>query len=569
MKLQRPIVVAALALLLVLILLACATPLVVAGGVRAWAWYHARQEGLAVEIGAIEAPLFRPIVLHQVRVRGAKLAQFDVNVEIDRAQFGLDFRAILSRSDARRLRDLAIEGARAVVRKLPATQVATTHRSGSAVTRLLADAFRVSHLQFRFENGGTFVDIRDASISASEVETGSVTIGDLAIASPLISKRFTNLRGATSWQNQRLTLGAITLARGIDIDAITADFSHAAAHRIGLEVNVDVFGGKVRANVMSDTRDDRQLWDVAGTASEISLAQMSETLAWHQPATGAIRTCKFTFRGDASDPLQATASIWTEVNALNFAGRTAETIMLGGSIYNRRAHLEQLYVKQSKNQFTFSGDAPLPLGGDDWTTREMNADLSANLSDLDGFAQLFGAKPGEYIGEISADGTFVSEGRKVRATLNATGEVQLIDARLPEGDRVSADVSCNGGNATLRYAQFRSGDADIGVWGEIAFADLRRFEAKLFPTAPLADVTSAPSGSCIRRFAVAPITNDNSSRPQIDEIAVNGGLSPADWRVSLHTGGAGHTDVVRTFRICPATPSADQLALAALSPAAR
>lgn len=569
MKLRRSFVVAGLAALLAVVLIFLAAPLVVASAVRAWVWYHARENGLVVEIAAVDAPLFRPVVLSDVRVHGPTPAAYDLQLDIARARFGLDWRAIVTRSNARRIRDLSIDGARVVVRKIPAAPVAAAHRGGSAVTRLFSDAFRVSRLQFRFENGGTIVEAHDAFISASEVESGSVKVGDLTIASPLISQRFANLRGATSWQNQRLTLGAITLAPGIDIDALTADFSHAAAHRIGIELNVDVFGGKVRANVMSDTRDNRQLWDIAGTASEISLAQMSQMLAWHEPAAGAIRTCKFTFRGDAADPLEATASIWAEGSGLTFAGRSAETIMLGGSIYNRRLHLEQLYVKQPNNQFTLSGDVPLPLGGEGWRKRDLNADLSANIGDLDGFARLFGANAGEYSGEVAAEGVLVADGRKVRATLSATGEIQLLDARLPDGARVSADLSCNGGNATLRYAQVRNRDGDIGVWGEVAFADLRQFQAKLFPTAPLADVTSAPSGTCIRGVAFAPVANDDSSSEQVDQITINGGLSRADWRVSLHTGGAENADVVRSFPICPATPSAEQLALAARAPAAR
>ena len=569
MKFPRPIIVISLALLVALTLALLVVPMLVASGVRTWVWYYARQQGFAVEIAAVDAPLFRPVVLHNVHVRGLTPTGLEVNLEIDRVQFGLDFRAILSRSDARRLRDLSISGAHAALRKLPAPLTASGHARISPLTQLFADTFRVSHLDLRFENSGTIVEARDASIFASEVETGSLAIADLAIASPLISKRFTNLRGATSWENERLTLGAITLARGVDIDAITADFSHAAAHRIGLEVNVDVFGGKVRANVMSDTRDNRQSWDIAGTASEISLAQMSKMLAWHQPASGALRTCKFTFRGDVSEPLQSTASIWAEVNDLTFADRRAETIMLGGSIYNRRMHLEQLYVKQPNNQFTLSGDSPLPSRAEEWTKGELNADLSANIGDLDCFARLFGARAGEYTGAIAADGTFVSDDRKSRATLSATGEIQLLDARVAEGARLSADLSCNGGQATLRYAEFRNGDADIAVWGEIMFADLRRFEAKLFPTAPLAEITSTPTGSCIRRLALSPIANDDNTHSVITEIAVHGGLSQSDWGVSLRSTGADNTDVVRTFRICPATDSAHELSLVARAPTAR
>ena len=52
-------------------------------------------------------------------------------------------------------------------------------------------------------------------------------------------------------------------------------------------MNVDAFGGKIRARVSSDDRGDKRTWDVAGTASEISLAQMSDALDLTDRASGS------------------------------------------------------------------------------------------------------------------------------------------------------------------------------------------------------------------------------------------------------------------------------------------
>ncbi|MFN2477358.1 MAG: hypothetical protein ABR526_13575 [Chthoniobacterales bacterium] len=567
MKRHGPILIAGLALFSAVAIVVLITPLIVANGLRTWVWYHARQQGLAVAIGAIDAPLFRPVVLRDIHAHGSATSGFEWTLEVSRVEFGVDLRAIAARSDRRWIRDLSVDGARLAVRKIAEHAGLEQRSPRSSFQQLFADTFRISHFDLRWQEGNTTIEMHDASLSASEVETGSLAIREVAVASPLISKRFTELRGATTWQNERLTLGAITLTRGIDIDAITADFSHVASHRIGFELNSDVFGGKVRGNVMEENRNGRQLWDVAATASEISLAQMSAMLGWQQPATGAIRTCKFTFRGDASDPLEATTSIWAEVNDFTFGDRTAETIMLGGSIYNRRVHLEQLYVKQQTNQFTLSGDSPLPFRSEDPAHREVNGDLFANIGDLDAFARLFGAGPGEYSGQLVVDGTMVFAERKARAALTATGEVQLLDARFPNAARVSADISCNGGNATIRYADISSAAADVGIWGEIAFTDLREVEAKLFPTAPLVDATKVPSGSCVRGLALAAPAGADSNQPQITQIAIKGGLSQADWNVSLQTRGAENIDVARTFRICPATASADELRVVATASA--
>ncbi len=566
MKLPKPKkTVAAIALLIVGLFVFALAPLLVGGGVRAWIWWEGRKEGLTIAVGSVEAPLFRPIVLHELRLRTSGQSRADVNLDIARVEFGLNLRAFLGTSDSRRIRDLSIDGARAVIRDAPAITRGSHDNRRTMLNRLFSGRFRISNSNVRFESGKAVIEARDISLSASEIETGVLSVGELAIASPLFSNRFTGLRGATSWQNERLTLGAITLTRGIDIDAFTADFSHIAARRIGLEINVDVFGGKVRANVTSDTRDDRRMWDVAGTASDISLAQMSEMLASREPAAGAVRTCKFTFRGDPSDLSKCTTSIWTEVSGLQWGPRVAETIMFGASVYNRRLHLEQLYVKQRVNQLTLSGDSPLSASASEWPDREINADLSANIKDLDGFAQLFGARAGEYMGEIAIEGAVGVEDRKLRAGINATGEIQMVNARLPGTSRLTADISCNGAAATVRYAQLGRSTAQIGVWGEIVYGDLQRLEARLLPTERIVDVTSPRFDKCISGFVFIPPAAGAEAQAAVDEIEVHGGLSRSDWSVSLRSRGGAQDEnpVVRTFGFCPANSADRELRLAA------
>jgi len=94
-----------------------------------------------------------------------------------------------------------------------------------------------------------------------------------------------------------------------------------------------------------------------GSGSDISLAQTSEALGFTDKVGGLLHACKFTFRGDPRDPLQAAASLWTELTGLSWRDRAAEVIMLGASLYNRQIDIQQLYVKQSKNQLTLNGQA--------------------------------------------------------------------------------------------------------------------------------------------------------------------------------------------------------------------
>ena len=183
-------------------------------------------------------------------------------------------------------------------------------------------------------------------LSGAQIEAGTFNATDVTIESPWFRKSFSQVRGATSWQEKRLTVGALTLTRGLDLDAVTIDLSHIGESRLGLEMALDAFGGKLRAHISSEDRGDKRTWDVAGAASEISLAQMSDALDLTDRASGSLHACKFTFRGEATNLREAAATIWAEVTGLTWRDRTADTIMIGASLYNRQVHVEQLFVKQ-------------------------------------------------------------------------------------------------------------------------------------------------------------------------------------------------------------------------------
>ncbi len=564
MKLRRFQLIG-VAVLIATLLVIWFAPLLIANGVRTWLWWAGRSEGLLVEVADVEAPLLRPVVLHGLRIRTQPNAQLAVDVALARAEVGLNLAAVLRPAMGRRLRDVSIDGARVTIGKRASQPAENSAIDWSTLQNLFADTLHVSHLDFRIENGSTVFDGRDASFTASEVQTGALTIAEIAVASPLVSKRFANLRGATSWQNQRLTLGAITLARGIDIDAITADFSHVALQRIGVEMSVDVFGGKFRANVTTDHRRGRHFWDVAGTASKISLAQMAETLGWRAPATGAVRMCKFTFRGDAAAVKKSTASIWAEVNDLAWGGRAAQTIMLGASIYSQRLHLEQLYVKQEKNQLTLSADAPLTFSAEDWAKPDLNAEFSASIHDLDALAQLFGARPGEYGGSIELNGAFGVEDHLARGNLGASGEIQLSDARALSASTVTARVLCDGSSATVADAIFKRGDDHLAGRGAIEFNDLREITARFYPSTPTTDVTALPSGSCVSSLALVPAEAGRLESSSLSEIQVRGGLLTGEWTVSV-VNEIGDARTARTFTLCPAARPGGELRLVGTRP---
>ena len=80
-----------------------------------------------------------------------------------------------------------------------------------------------------------------------------------------------------------------------------------------------------------------------GAPPTFRLAQISEALGFAERVNGLLHASNFTFRGNLAEPDRATASLWGELTGLTWRDRTAEALMLGAALYNRKIELQQLY----------------------------------------------------------------------------------------------------------------------------------------------------------------------------------------------------------------------------------
>lgn len=397
------------------------TPLLVAGVLRLWATGTAPKEGLAITFEKIEAPLFRPVVVHNLKIASLPGAPFQATVAVPRVEIELHLAGFFDRSHGRFLRSFIADGLRVDIRRMAQSAPPPQRFTWRILEDLLADNFKLSSVELHVENGETIVDLHNGTLSGAQIEAGVFGTSEVTIQSPWLHKSFSQLRGVTSWQDSQFTIGALSLTRGLDLDALTIDLSHVGESRLGLEVGLDAFGGKLRARISNDDREDKRIWDAAGTASEISLAQMSDALDLTDRASGSLHACKFTFRGEANNLQEATASLWAEVTELTWRDRTADTIMIGASLYNHQVQVEQLFVKQRNNQFILNGESALPQKWSDWLNPDFHGDIAASINDLGDFARLFGASPADFAGKIDISGNVNSRERKLGGQFSAAG----------------------------------------------------------------------------------------------------------------------------------------------------
>ena len=419
-RFQRRFLLAILVLVIGAVLAFAFSPALIARGIRAYVWWQTRGEMVMVQIDRIEAPFFRPVVMQGVRLQTTPNAAWRIDLAVKQLTLSFNFESILLRTRDRAIRSLSVEGLHIEANRRGAG-AAISENQWNALQRLLPESFDVAPFDVRVEDGSSILLTRNVSLTGSPVEAGRFRADEIVIASPLFRQTFTGLRGASKWQDNRLTLAGMTLSHGLDIQWVTADLSRIGRRRMTLEFDLDTFGGKVRGSVSNEWRSRHSNWNVAGSANDISLSQTAEAIGFTNRLDGLLHAGKFTFRGDPALPLRATASLWAELTSPAWGDREADVIMLGVSLYNRRVGVQQLYIQQRKNQLTLSGEATFPTTTSDWWHPEFHGNISAAIDDLGEFATLFGAERKDFAGRITIEGTMNAGNRNIGSNLSVNG----------------------------------------------------------------------------------------------------------------------------------------------------
>jgi len=421
MPLRRRFLLASLFLLLAALVALWFTPFAVSHGVRWWVWWRARQEGFTVNIDKIDAPFLRPVAIQQLRLTNAHDDTLRIDLTITDATFDLNFKHILLHRRGRVIHNLSIRALRGELRRSNPAVRAITRRGWATLHRMLPENLTVVGSEVRIENGPTLVLLRNGFLSANQTEAGRFSAAEVMIASPWFHQTFSQLHGATHWEADHLTIAGLTLTHGLDLQSATADLSRLGNQRVGLQFDADAFGGKIRGNISHEWRSQHSNWKIAGGAIDISLEQTSEAFGFADRVSGLLHAGNFTFRGNLAEPDLVTASLWSELTGLTWRNRTAEAIMLGAAVYNRRIQLQQLYIKQQANQFTLSGEAPFPSSVSGWLSPDFRGNVSATIDQLGDFAALFGANAGDFAGKITIDGAMDTRDRKFGGHLMVEG----------------------------------------------------------------------------------------------------------------------------------------------------
>ncbi len=475
MSFRKRLVVFVLFVLVAGALDALFAPFVVAHGVRWWIEWAAQRQGLSAEIEQVDAPFLRPVTIRNLSFGSGKKSVHQISLGITTATVDLNLRGWLFRKEANLLHRVRLERVTGKIR-LPSAPVVAARLDWRPWSRLLPGEFQVNELNLDVATETTAVSLRGVLLTASSIESGRFFAREIYVTAPLLRQTFSSLRGATSWEGSRLTISGIPLARGLDLEALTFDLSRLGKRRLGIDLQLDTFGGTLRASFQGRGGDKFSI-DLAGSAANISLAQISSAMGFLEPVTGSVRASKFTFRGNPGEFLDATASIWMEVADFAWRARRAESVMFGATYYDRRLEVDQLYVRQRENELTVNGELLWPKKLKSWAQLPFRGQINATIPDLNGFAQLFGATTGDFSGALTARGDvdLVNPEASGRLAWNGQG----VTFRGVALDSLGAAIQLHGREVVLENLEARHGEDFLRGQGSIELTAGHRFSGRL------------------------------------------------------------------------------------------
>jgi hypothetical protein len=442
---------------------------------RFWLEQSAKEQGLRIEIGRIEAPFLQPVTIDKLRIVSPPGAARELSLEAQLIVTELNFRGQIFSRPSAFIRGLKIG-------RLEGSAHLAGRRSGAKkfdwrlLARCLPDNFRIERADLDLSAADLALGLHEMVLSGSAIEAGKFSAREVTIRSPILRQRFRDLGGATAWESNRLTIAGIPLLHGLDLETLTIDLSHLARRRVGVDLQLDAYGGTLRASAQGRAGAKFTV-DLAGSAASISLSQLASAFGLVEPVAGRLRAAKFTFRGNPGEFLDATASVWMELGDFAWRARRADNVMLGATYYDRRLEVDQFYVRQRENQLTASGQMFWPKKGRKWLELPFRGELNATIPDLNSLATLFGATTGDFAGALIAEGKIDTLSNEARGELDLRGKA--VGFRGVTLDSLGASLRLQGSEVTLEKLEARRAQDFIRGEGEIDLHGPHRFSGRL------------------------------------------------------------------------------------------
>src|SRR5260370_6537996 len=154
MRRNRLLLLVFFSILLVAALSILLAPLSVSSGLRLWVWWQARQQGLLIHLGKIDAPFLQPVTIRNVRISDTKSSPVHLEIDGDHAIIDLDLPKILMGAPGRAIRSLSIETLQLRInRNFSSAETPKSLPPWATLQKLLPNNFNLPSFQLRIEDG--------------------------------------------------------------------------------------------------------------------------------------------------------------------------------------------------------------------------------------------------------------------------------------------------------------------------------------------------------------------------------------------------------------------------------
>ncbi|HEX8294889.1 MAG TPA: hypothetical protein VF593_01200 [Chthoniobacteraceae bacterium] len=456
---------------------------------EAWRW------GVHAQIGGVQGSAWEPVTLtNSVWVH--QTAEGAVSrLAIQEARADLSLRELFRSGSTPWFRSLKLDG---VSGKIEVPLDAMTFEEKPALEwlrpngRWITGPERVEarRVDFTFATETDFVRLQDASFSISEVAAGEITVGQLTIKQPWLTRSFRNLRGTTKLEGARAEFAGVMLQPGVELRSLSAKLDRLARGRLSLEMNLRAFGGEIRIGAQTLAQDHQLRFEATGTFSQISIGQLATFLALSEATGGTIERGRFTFRGSPQDPSKATALLrLDEVTNFQWESRQWNSLVLGATLMNERVQIPELTLHQGHNHLTLNGDFALPGPGQTWWQREFAFNIAAKIDNLTELSALLLPEFKFAAGQATIDGAVRGKDQQFNGQIIVAGN--KLTWRNAPIEELHATLKLNGNELQLsNLSMFNNGDfvrgrgvvnilGDKQYWGELhaAIDELGKYAA--------------------------------------------------------------------------------------------
>jgi hypothetical protein len=418
---------------LLLLVIVCAgllfIPAVFQFAIRQAIAFQAWRSGGEVQIAEITGTLTgEPIALVRSQWNFRSNAGTVTRVEIERAVATFSWKELLPANGGTWFRQLTLEGVSGKVtipvdaESAPARERERTRGAGPFDGWPTPATVEAREVDLLFQKGEQHVWLRESRWRVSELERGTVEIGELSVKQPWLNRTFRDVHATTAIQESRLVLANLELEKGVEIESFRVKLPELAHGRLDLGLELVAFGGRVQfeASPIVDRHEDVEA--NAFVRQEIQIAPLATFFGLSDAAGGTIKSGNFTFRGSPRDPAKAMSTLRLEATNFQWETRQWDSLVLGVTLIERRLQVPELVLRQGHNHLTLNGEMALPTPGIEWWKSDFACNVNGEIENLTELSALLLPEFQYTSGQLTVDGSVRAKDQQFSGHLIVSGK---------------------------------------------------------------------------------------------------------------------------------------------------